>query len=697
MPGGPEQAITLADDTNSNLPARPRSQRLRLLAMIAVGVLPLVLLAAANLGRQVQEGERRVSDERIALARAAALTVSGFVDTSFATLQTLFRADGWNVALAGSDQPPFTVNVLDREYVQRARSTGMRVVSPATIPRTTGVLTVDLVIPIDFATGGRGEVLGSLALTKLGQQLRALPGSDSSVQIVLVDADGQVILHPDPRVVQAVTSLRTRPEVNAALRGDTGSVRGLAADGTEVLTAFAPVPDYSWGVLVVQPTESAFALVRRDLALALGVLVLTLGLVGAVGWLLGSRLSEAYAQLVGARIRAEDAQRRVAFLAEASRILASPLDDRTMVQRVALLARPTLGDGCAIEVLEDDEASDTTTVEFTSGGTAESIGDLQRTLAAHAIAARRPTLHVDPAGPGSAAALAVPLLAGGTCLGAIICWRSYGRRYGEADIALAEALAERVALAVANMRHYLAAQAAVRARDDFLSVAAHELKTPVTSLRGYAQLAQKRVELGEAAVHRDISKALQVIELQSDKLTRLIGQLLDVSRLETRRLTITRELVDLVPVIGGLIDRTRMTAEHHSFQFDAPQSLVARVDPLRIEQVITNLLDNAVKFSPQGGQVRVELMSPDDGTIRVLVQDQGIGIPPEKRGHIFERFYQAHEERLRSGFAGMGLGLYVSRDIVEQHGGTIEVEAAPAGGTRFIVTLPQDADTKVAA
>src|SRR6266511_5520375 len=175
MPGGTEQAITLADDTNSNLPARPRSQRLRLLAMIAVGVLPLVLLAAANLGRQVQEGERRVGEDRIALARAAALTVSGFVDTSFATLQTLavtptlvdatvrleldtvlrrarqtnsplemiglFRPDGWNVALDGREQPPFTLNVLDREYVQRARSTGMRVVSPATIPRTTRVLT----------------------------------------------------------------------------------------------------------------------------------------------------------------------------------------------------------------------------------------------------------------------------------------------------------------------------------------------------------------------------------------------------------------------------------------------------------------------------------------------------------------------------------------------------------------------------
>jgi len=604
----------------------------------------------------------------------------------------LFRPDGWNVALDGREQPPFTLNVLDREYVQRARSTGMRVVSPATIPRTTRVLTVDLVIPVDFTTGGRGVVLGSLALTKLGQQLRALPGSDS-VQIVLVDAAGQVILHPDPQVVQSVTSLRGRPEVEAVLTGQTGSLRSVNSEGTEILAAYAPVPDYAWGVLVVQPAATAFALVRRDLELAFAVLALILGLVGAVGWFLGGRLSEAYTQVVGAKMRAEAAQQRVAFLAEASQILASPLDDKTTLQRVARLTTPILGERCAIDLADEgvpirsaDDGSD-------SVASADALGTLERRLGARAIAESRPALYEDPTRPGAVTALAVPLLAGGRSLGAIVCQRSDGRRYSEADVELVDALAERVALAVENVRHYRAAQAAVRARDDFLSVAAHELKTPVTSQRGYAQLALKQIETIRPPVPGNIVKALQVIELQSGKLARLIGQLLDVSRLETGKLAIAQERVDLVPVIRALIERTQMIATRHTLHFDAPQSAVARVDLLRIEQVITNLLDNAIKFSPNGGVVRVELTSTPDRWLRLVVQDEGIGIPPDKHNQIFERFYQAHEERLRSGFAGMGLGLYVSRDIVEQHGGTIEAESPAEGGTRFIVRLPADADT----
>jgi signal transduction histidine kinase len=697
------------------------------LAAIAIGVLPLILLAAANLARQVEEGERRVREDRIALARAAALTVSGFLDTSFATLETLavtptvadptvrpqlsdllgrarppdspleliglFRADGWNVALAGSDQPPFTLNVLDREYVQRARSRDARVVSPATIPRTTGVLTVDEVIPVDFTTGDRGVVLGSLALTKLGQQLQALPGIDSGVKIVIVDSDGQVVLHPDQRVVQSITSLRARPEVDAALRGETDSVRGPSSDDPDALTAYAPVPDYSWGVLVEQPADNAFALVRRDLALAVGVLVLIVALVGVIGWFLGARLGEAYSQVNEARLRAEDAQRRLAFLADASHILASPLEDQTTLQRVARLAVPALGDGCTIKVVDSEGVRGTSS--STNGVNSERLNSLAESLAAEAAVDGRPVVRQATIDGHQMSGLGLPLLAGGNTVGTIVCWRSNGAPYTRSDVELGEALAERVALAVENVRQYQAAQAAVRARDDFLAVAAHELKTPVTSLRGYAQLALRWIKTDRVSVAPDFARALQVIELQSEKLTRLIGQLLDVSRLETGRLKISRDLVDLVPLVRGLIDRTRMSADHHTFDLDAPEHAPARVDLLRIEQVITNLLDNAVKFSPHGGVVRVELSNTLEGNVRLAVQDQGIGIDADKQSHIFERFYQAHEERLRSGFAGLGLGLYVSRDIVEQHGGTIEVESPPEGGTRFTVTLPSGVDVEL--
>jgi signal transduction histidine kinase len=118
----------------------------------------------------------------------------------------------------------------------------------------------------------------------------------------------------------------------------------------------------------------------------------------------------------------------------------------------------------------------------------------------------------------------------------------------------------------------------------------------------------------------------------------------------------------------------------------SPAAVRIYADPLRIEQVLTNLLDNAIKFSPQGGPVDVEVGSPDPGTARLAVRDRGIGIPPEHRGQLFERFYQA--EAAGTYAAGMGLGLYISRQIVELHGGCITAEFPHDGGTRFVVTLP---------
>jgi len=675
--------------------ARSIAQRFRLAAIIALSTLPLLSLAAGNLGRQVQEGEARVTQDRIALARAAALTTSGFVDTSFATLQTLaatstladptprseldgllhqarqtnspletvgvFRPDGWNVAFDGLDQPPLTLNVVDREYVQRARLTDTRVVSPATIPRTTGVLTVDLVIPVDFVSGGRGVVSGSLALTRLGDQLRALPGSDL-VQIVLVDTSGQVILHPNPDVVRSLISLRGRADVDAVLAGQTGSMQ-LPVDGADSLIAYAPVPGYSWGVLVSQPVDAAFAQVRRDLWLALAILAVIVALVAEMGWFFSTRLSSAYRQLVGEKVRAEAAQgqaevaqERMAFLAEASNVLGSSLEDATTLEQVARLAVPILGDQCTIELNPEPGPVD----EMSYQPADEEHRD--------------------------ASILQIPLLAAGRSIGKITCTRGSPGTFTKAEVELAEELAQRVVLAVENARLYQLAQQAAKDRDDFLSVAAHELKTPITGVRGYAQLALLRLRGAERDAP-DLRKPLEAIQTQSEKLGRLVEQLLNITRLEAGKLTLTPEPVDLVPVLRAMVDRKQLVADRHEIFFQGPERAVVTIDLLRLEQVVTNLLDNGVKFSPHGGEVRVEL-ELTESELRLSVQDQGIGIPEHERRRIFERFYQAHEDRLRAGFAGMGLGLHVSQQIVELHGGTILVEAPPEGGTRMVVTLP---------
>ncbi|HEY8489371.1 MAG TPA: ATP-binding protein [Dehalococcoidia bacterium] len=232
-----------------------------------------------------------------------------------------------------------------------------------------------------------------------------------------------------------------------------------------------------------------------------------------------------------------------------------------------------------------------------------------------------------------------------------------------------------------------AAEAALRLRDEFLSIAAHELRTPLTSLRGYAQMAQRRLTRDGGEPER-LAQSLQAITGQVDKLARLITQLLDVSRLEAGRLTLEREPTDLTALVEQAATAARTATDRHVITVDAPASVEARVDPLRLEQVLANLLDNAVKYSPDGGRVEVTLSEPRDGAVELSVRDHGLGIPPEQRGRIFERFHQAHGSGYRS---GMGLGLYISRQIVELHGGEVRAEFPPDGGTRIVVRLPVEA------
>ncbi|MGI9148564.1 MAG: ATP-binding protein [Chloroflexota bacterium] len=237
--------------------------------------------------------------------------------------------------------------------------------------------------------------------------------------------------------------------------------------------------------------------------------------------------------------------------------------------------------------------------------------------------------------------------------------------------------AERVARA--------AAEAALRSRDEFLATASHELRTPITVLSGQAQLALRRLTRDGQLEPARAARTFEAITGQADKLARLVGQLLDLSRLQAGKLMLERERADLGLLVEQAVSAAREWSNHHQINFDGPTSLEAVVDPLRLEQVLTNLLDNAVKYSPDGGQIDVCLSRCADGAVEVAVRDHGLGIPAEKRTQIFERFYQAHGNGFRS---GMGLGLHISREIVELHGGAIRAEFPDDVGTRFVVRLP---------
>ena len=229
------------------------------------------------------------------------------------------------------------------------------------------------------------------------------------------------------------------------------------------------------------------------------------------------------------------------------------------------------------------------------------------------------------------------------------------------------------------------AQAALRLRDEFLSIASHELRTPLATLSAHAQLALRRLSRDGHLDPERVAQSFQTITGQSEKLSRLLAQLLDISRLEAGKLALESRPTDLVPFVEQVVSDARARNDGHVITLTAPSSLQAVVDPLRLEQVLCNLLENAIKYSPDGGPVEVMLSRPDPATVELSVRDHGLGIPPERRAQIFERFYQAHGDGHRS---GLGLGLYISRQILELHGGQISVDFPADGGSRFSARLP---------
>lgn len=241
------------------------------------------------------------------------------------------------------------------------------------------------------------------------------------------------------------------------------------------------------------------------------------------------------------------------------------------------------------------------------------------------------------------------------------------------------------------------AEAAVRARDEFLSIAAHELKTPITTILGRAQLDLRRMRREGMLAGEEAEATLETIVQQARRMTVLTTHLLDVTRLERGVLAIERREIDLVGLVRGAIKGLTFDAARHPISLDAPERLVVEADAMRLEQVVTNLLDNAVRYSPHGGAIEVrlerEVVVRKSGPVecaRLTVRDHGVGVPEGQREQVFDRFHRAHAAAGDAGFAlgGLGLGLYVTKQIVERHGGTIACETAEDQGSVFVVTLP---------
>jgi signal transduction histidine kinase len=392
-------------------------------------------------------------------------------------------------------------------------------------------------------------------------------------------------------------------------------------------------------------------------------------------------------------------QSRLAFIAEASRVLGLSLDQRELAERTVQLCVPRLGDAAMLCMPRDDG-----TLGLVAYAAADGHGDssLIEPAPTDALAAWARTVAGRVAVEGRTCVLSsteMPSGAGGestsfrsavvTILrcaerthGSLILLSGSDGAYSSGDVGVVEELAQRCSAGLANAKLHAEAQRATRLRDEFLSVAAHELKTPVTSLRGYAQLLQREGAMSRSGL---LTKGLHTIELQTARLTELTAKLLDVSRIDAGKLQLEMRTTDLSLLVRDAVLEAQHNNDEHALRVTTCGPCQVSVDPVRIEQVITNLLGNAIKYSPNGGTIEVALERVGSDAVHLEIRDHGVGIPPERRDRLFERLYQAHGDGYLS---GLGLGLFISKQIVELHGGAIEAQFPVDGGTRMIVTLP---------
>ncbi|MDQ2887982.1 MAG: ATP-binding protein [Chloroflexota bacterium] len=231
---------------------------------------------------------------------------------------------------------------------------------------------------------------------------------------------------------------------------------------------------------------------------------------------------------------------------------------------------------------------------------------------------------------------------------------------------------------------------AERLKDEFIGIAAHELRTPLAILKGFAQTLIVQTARGKGPELNDWQmEALQGIDQATIRMVELIDDLLDVTRLQAGRLELHIEPVDIVAMLQRILKRQQITTEQHTLSLLTPlEHLVVQVDPRRIEQVLNNLLNNAIKYSPVGGNVEVTIEEDAARQVAIVsVRDFGIGIPVEQQARVFGRFVRADNARAY-GIGGTGLGLYLCRELVERHGGRIWFESQEEEGSTFHITLP---------
>jgi signal transduction histidine kinase len=294
---------------------------------------------------------------------------------------------------------------------------------------------------------------------------------------------------------------------------------------------------------------------------------------------------------------------------------------------------------------------------------------------------------------GAQTVLYIPLLIRERLIGYTELWESRQRReFTAEEIALCQGIAQQAAIAIENARLYEGVREANQAKSEFIDFVAHELKQPMTSMQGYAKMLTLGIGGELSSTQHEF---VQVINANVDRMGKLVNDLLEISRLEAGRIQLKLASVRVPEIVEEAVvtTRTEIEARHHSLQVDVPEDLPpVRGDRDRLVQVLTNLVSNAYKYTPEGGTIRITANGRDEvdtppGQLMISVSDTGIGMTPQQIARLDEKFFRADHDLVRAQ-PGTGLGVSITRNLVELHGGEFIIESVPGLGSTFRFTVP---------
>lgn len=403
-------------------------------------------------------------------------------------------------------------------------------------------------------------------------------------------------------------------------------------------------------------------------------------------------------ELLQAKTHAQNLAGHLGFLVHAGWQFCRTLDPSQVMHTIAELSVTELADVCLVDVRENGRLV-RASMRLRNAASISALENFEVSAAQTTLASSdwnelfpedSPIPLVSPASPlasPNSSVLMAPLMRQGQHFGLITLLRSgLEKAFDAEDTVIVKQFAQLASLALDNALHHKETLQAVAAREELMSMCTHELRTPLTLLKLRTEMTLRRIKENDASVYapETVERFFRFFDAHCHKLDQLINDMLDIARMRSGRFSLQRESVDLIALVSDVLERfaPQLTAGCQ-FVHDAATPLVGRWDRIRIEQIFTNLLTNAIKYG-NGKPITVEIEN-QDGHAVLAVHDQGIGIAESDQSRVFQRGERATSEHEKQ---SLGLGLYLVAKLVEEHGGTIRVSSVPGQGASFFVRLP---------